>query len=293
MTAGFPGFSPDFKARLERLALRFRRPATGRWAGADRSRQVGRGLAFADHRPYAEGDEPRLVDWRAYARHGRLYTRRFEEDRDRTVTLAVDVSASMDHGEGLGHKGLYARRLAAALAQVAVLRHLRVEVVCVREGRLEPGPVVTARSGLPAAFRFLGRVQEGGAARLGEAAALLRSRRTLVLLSDLLEPDWERVAALLGGPGQAGAVLQVLAPDEWEPALGGEVELVDAETGEAQEVQLTPAGLAGYRFRLDAFLAAVRSRCARQGLAHAALNTATAVEETVLRVLPATGLLGR
>lgn len=291
MTASFPGFEPGFEARLERLALRFRQPAAGRWSGLERSRYVGRGLAFADHRPYAEGDEPRLVDWRAYARHGRLYTRRFEEERDRHVTLVVDASASMDHGDGLRHKGLYARRLAAALAYVAVLRHLTVDALCLRGGGLQVGPTVRGPGGLPALFRFLAATREAGTAGLAQALRHVRGRQTVILISDLLEPGWESGLMLLGGSRRAGAVIQVLAPDEWEPPLGGEVELVDAETGAVLEAHLTPAGLEAYQVALQTFLSNVRARCGRQGLRHAALNTGTPVEQAVLRALPAVGLL--
>src|ERR687886_247940 len=98
----FPDWPPGFAEALEQLALAARRPA----------------LEFADHRPYSPGDDPRLVDWRAYARLDRLYLKQFLEERSRTLTLLLDASASLDWGDGAAHKGRYARQVAAALAWI-------------------------------------------------------------------------------------------------------------------------------------------------------------------------------
>src|SRR5207244_6998621 len=117
---------------------------------------------FADYRAYAPGDDPRLVDWRAYARLDRLYLKQFEEERARTVTLLIDVSASLDWGEGAAHKGRYARQLAAALAWIALSRHDRLRAYLLGDGAAIPLPVTAGRSGAVALFRQLGEVAERG-----------------------------------------------------------------------------------------------------------------------------------
>ena len=94
----FPGWPPSFQAAMERLAIAGRQPARGQHAGAVRSRARGRALEFADYRPYTPGDDPKLVDWRAYSRLDRLYLKQFEEERARDLTLLVDASASMGSG---------------------------------------------------------------------------------------------------------------------------------------------------------------------------------------------------
>jgi hypothetical protein len=86
-------------------------------------------------------------------------------------------------------------------------------------------------------------------------------------------------------------VLQVLAPEEWEPGLDDEVELEDAETGERRPARLGPLEVAAYRERLSAFLAEIRARCARLDLVHVALDSGAPLQDAVLRRLPAAGAL--
>jgi uncharacterized protein (DUF58 family) len=289
----FPGWGADFARALERLAIAARRPAGGQYAGAVRSRTRGRALEFVDARPYAPGDDPKLVDWRAYARLGRLYLRQYAEERARTVTLLVDASGSLDWGEGDSHKGRYVRRLAAALAWIGLSRQDRVRVFLLRDGSAAPLPPAFGLSQAPALFRGLGAVRERGGTDLAASlrAALAESARgPVVLLSDLLDPGWSGALQALAAGGE-GIVLQVLAPSEWEPPLGEEVELEDAETGELRATRLGPSELAAYRARLDGLLADIGSRCRRLDLRYLALDSSTPLLETVLRRLPAAGVV--
>lgn len=289
----FPGWAPTFTAALERLTIAVRRPAAGQYAGDVRSLARGHALEFADYRAYTPGDDPKLVDWRAYTRLGRLYLKQYEEERSRTVTLLVDASASMDWGDGGSHKGLYARRLAAALLWIGACHRERVRVFLLRDGRAEQLPPVSSRSGALALYRELGQARESGKTALAEAVRLPAapsSRGPLVLLSDLLDRSWPEALTELASVGEV-AVIQLLAPQEWEPSLGEEVELVDAETGELRPTRLGPVELSTYRARLDAFLADVRAKSGRYGLAHVALSTGLPFQEVVLRRLPSAGVL--
>jgi len=289
----FPGWEPSFQAALERLALAARRPARGRYLGDTRSRLRGRALEFADYRPYVPGDDPRLVDWRTYARLDRLYLKQYEEERARTLTLLLDASASLNWGDGAEHKGRYARGLAAALAWVALSRHEPVRSYLLHDGTAVPLPPAATRSQAAVLFQRLSAVVEGG--RTGLAAAVRAASPGLapgptVLLSDLLDATWAEALDALAASGE-GIVLQVLAPAEWEPPLGEEVELEDAETGDLRPSRLSPAELAAYRERLREFLGRVRAQCQRLGLLHVALCTATPLREAALRQLPAAGVL--
>ncbi|HEY3081151.1 MAG TPA: DUF58 domain-containing protein [Chloroflexota bacterium] len=307
----FPGFSPDFRAALERLSLAPRRPAGGLFAGDARSRARGRALEFAEHRPYVPGDDPRLVDWRAYSRLDRLYVKQFEEERGRTLTLLVDASASLDWGgspaggggspaAGWGgesdreaHKGRFARRLAAALAWVALSRHDAVRAFLLRDGQALRLPPATSRPAAGALLAELGAVREGGSTELAAAVRASRSgwgAGPLLLLSDLLDPTWAAALDPLAASGE-GVVVQVLAPEEWSPSLGDEVELEDAETGERRETRLGPLELAAYRARLEAHLGAVEAACRRLDLRYAALDTGRPLPEIVLRQLVEAGIL--
>ena len=234
-----------------------------------RSRARGRAIEFADYRAYTPGDDPKLVDWRAYGRPGRLYLKQYEEERSRSVTLLVDASASMDWGEGDVHKGLYARRLAAALAWIGASHHERVRAYLLRDGAAIQLPPVTIRAATVALYRELGSVRESGSTGLAEPP----SPRTVLAIGagDLADgpagSSWPEALEALASTGEA-AVVQLLAPDEWEPPLGEEVELIDSESGDLRPTRLGPVELAAYRQRLDAFLEMRRAAASGSAPAH-------------------------
>ncbi len=304
----FPGWTPRFAAALQRLAIPNRARARGYRQGDARAATRGRALEFAEHRPYQPGDEPRLVDWRAYARLGRLYLKQHEEERARTVTILVDASASMDwgdpdqddggwgyedRGDGSAHKGRFARQLAAALTWIAVSRHDAVTISILRDGGARRLPSVSSVAGVGVCFRHLAEVREAG--RAGLAAAVRNAlasapRGPTLLVSDLLEPDWPEALAAMSRAGEA-AIIQVLAPAEWSPPLGEEVELLDAETGDTVPTRLGTPELAAYADQLEGFLERIERECQRLGIAVVSLNSGTPVQEVLFHQLPATGIL--
>jgi uncharacterized protein (DUF58 family) len=293
MAAGtFPGWSPGFQAALGRLAIGARRPAGSPYPGAVRSNALGRAIEFADYRPYVAGDEPRLIDWRVYGRLDRLYVKRHHEERERTLTLLLDASASLDFGDGEAHKGMFARRLAAALAWISLTHHEPVRAWVLRGDEAQAIAPTLALGDAPRLFRAFESLRESGPTHLGtsvRAALTGRRRGPVMLLSDLLDPTWRDALAALGA--REATVLQVLAPEEWEPTLGDEVELEDAESGERIPVRLGPAEVAEYRERLEALLAEIGAEARRHGVLHVPLRSDTPLSEVVLRQLPAAGVV--
>lgn len=110
-------------AELERAArlleVRSRREASSAFAGGYRSAFRGGGIEFEESRPYLPGDDVRALDWNATARSGVPYVKRFREERDQTVVLAVDVSASMSFASAGRAKAALAAHAAALIAAAA------------------------------------------------------------------------------------------------------------------------------------------------------------------------------
>jgi uncharacterized protein (DUF58 family) len=291
----FPGFDRGLLAALDRLSIGAFRAPRGLLAGPVLSRDVGRALEFADYRAYAPGDDPKLVDWRAYARLDRLYLKQYREERARTVSVLLDASASLDFGDADGHKGRFARRLAAALAWIALGRMERAHLYCLRGGSADALPRPFARAAAAPLFDALADVREEGPLQLADAVrsalAALRGYGPVVLISDLLDAHWPEALHALAARDQGGAVVQVLAAEEWEPALGDEVELQDSESGELRQTRFGPSELRDYRERLDAFVAEIAATCRRLGLVHVPLNAGEPLSDALLKRLPAAGVL--
>jgi uncharacterized protein (DUF58 family) len=182
-------------AELERaarvLAVRSRREVSSAFAGGYRSAFRGGGVEFEESRPYLPGDDVRHLDWNALARTGTPYVKRFREERDQTVLLALDVSRSMGFGSGGRSKAALAAHAAALLAGAAVRAGDRVGLATFAEALREELPPERGEHRL---FPLLRRLAEAAAAPAGGTdfpaalaglGARLRRRAVVVLLSDL------------------------------------------------------------------------------------------------------------
>lgn len=283
----------SFLQELEKLALLNRRPLRGRYSGGRPSSRRGRSVEFADFRNYVPGDDPRFIDWKAYARLGRLYVKLFSEEQDRTVHFFLDTSLSMD----CNHKGDFARRLVAAMTYVCLIRGDRVGLAGLDGEGLRYLVPRGGREALWDLWNFIEDLPYRGATDL-EAALMAfgRHRREeglSVLVSDLLLPrGYRKGLNLLGSLGQEVQVWQVMAPEELDPVFQGDLELVDVETGGRRELTVTPALMARYRERVSAYVQEVADFCRRRGMVHVLVPSDLTLSEAIFGRLGSAGVLG-
>ena len=285
--------------KLERLLLVADRVRAGAIKGQRRSAKRGTSIEFADYRNYTRGDDPRRVDWNIYARLGRLTVKLREDEEDLAAYVLVDASASMDwprSGERAWHKFLYARRLAAGLAYVALSGGDQVTVAALREDGLPQWGPARGRGRLLELLGWLERLHTRGPLNLNAALEAF-ARRTVrpgvcVLVSDLFAPAGiEAGLRALQGRGHQVALLHVLSPDEVAPELGGDLRLVDVESGAAHDVTVDAEALARYTERLAAWQAAIRALCVRRGVRYVPVETRTSWEQVILAELRRVGVV--
>jgi uncharacterized protein (DUF58 family) len=284
---------PIFLAQLDRLSIVNRRMRAGQIQGERRSPNRGGSVEFADFRTYAHGDDFRQIDWNAYARLERLFVKLFVAEEDLTIHLLLDASRSMDWGRPA--KWDYARRLAAALGYVALVGLDRVTGVALKgNGPRESGngtlsrPLRGKRQALTW-FRWLSALEPGGeldpTAALYDYRAITRHPGPLLLISDLLGPGWEKGLRALAGHRFEVTVLHLLAPQEIDPTLEGDLRLVDSESASAVEVTADYDLILRYRERLATWQAQLRRTCAAIGARYIFLETSTPLEDLVLAYL--------
>lgn len=287
-TRGQDLLSSEFLTQLDRLALVSRRAFRGRARGERKSQRKGMSVEFADYRQYGVGDDLRYVDWNIYGRLDRLYLKLFVDEEDLCLHLLLDGSNSMSFGEP--SKLRYAARLAAALGFVGLVNLERVGVAVVRDRMAEGWSPKRGRGQFLSLLDFAGRLRAGGPTGLSEglAAYALRSREAgvAVLISDLLDPaGYERGLKALLERRFDVHVIHVLAPEEVDPILAGDLRLTDAETGEVRDLTMDGEAMGDYRQRLGEFLARAESFCRANEIAYHRVTTDTPVEEMVLRQL--------
>ena len=286
--AGQELLSADFLIQLERLGLLSRRSFRGRVKGERRSPRKGVSVEFSDYRQYGVGDDLRYVDWNVYARLDRLYLKLFVDEEDLCLHLLVDASASMGFGEP--SKLHHAARMAGALGFVGLVSLERVGVGVLRERMAEGFSPARGRSQVLPLMDFLVRLRPGGATSLNEglAAYALRSREAglAVLVSDLMDPGgYERGLKALLERRFDVHVIHVLAPEEMNPAFGGDLRLLDAETDELRDLTLDGEALRSYQQRLREFLDRAEQFCRGNEITYHRVVTDTPVEEFMLRQL--------
>ena len=235
-----------------------------------------------DYRSYQSGDDPRLIDWNAYARLDELFVRTSDAHEGLTLTLLVDCSRSM--AVPASGKLWHAKRLAAAFGVVALLHSDAVRVCAAAGGTARPLPVLSGRTAVGVLLDELEWLPTGG--DTGLAGSVRASRLDAagpgftVLLSDLLAAAEDVVEAVdLLGPH--GTVLHVIDPADADPAPGAPpgsaIELRDAETGEVVTATLTPALRRRYLERFEGRRAELSARCAAAGVRYVRADTTTAV----------------
>lgn len=271
--------TPALLARLEQLQVRTRRRLAGRFGGEHRSPSHGASLDFADLRPYVPGDDVRRIDHQAWARLDQLLVRLYEATDDLHVRLLVDTSQSM-----AGAKLAQARRLAAALGFVALVARDSVSVHTFPLDR--PAPRFRGRFAAAGLFSHLQAVEAGGATAFATAVRHFLARPgppgLTVVLSDLLTPEWQDGITRLPARGSELAVAHVLAAEELRPALTGDLELVDAETGATVAVSLSAATRRDYERMALAWADDVAGRCARVGATYLRVLDTDDVATTLL-----------
>ena len=271
--------------------------------GERRSSRKGASLEFADYRDYSPGDDLRRLDWKAYGRLDRAFLKLFEEEEDLAVHILLDASGSMNWGEGEAHKFNYALRITGALGAIALAEGDQLSVHLLRGAGADPherlGPLRGAGNTLRL-LRHLEDLHPGGTPGEGtdlsaalRAVAASRPRPGLVfLISDLLSPTSfaDGLAAFLRR-GSEAAVIQVLAPDELDPPLAGDLRLVDVETDLAQEVSLDSGARRLYRQRLAEWQAGLQAASHKYGARWATLSTAEPWDQVVQASLWKAGVL--
>lgn len=196
----------------------------------------GRGINFAEVREYDYGDDIRTIDWNVTARTGTPHVKIFEEERELTVMLLVDVSASGDFGTRERMKGDLAVEVCSLLAFSAIRNNDKVGLIIFSD-RVEQ--FVPPRKGRRHVLRVLremlyhepaGRATDLGAA-LEYLSRIIRRRAVVFVVSDFVSKPFERA---LGIAGRRHDVVALRVRDRRESELPqiGLVELEDAETGE-------------------------------------------------------------
>jgi uncharacterized protein (DUF58 family) len=226
--------------KIRRIQITTNRLVNESLAGEYHSVFKGRGMEFDEVREYQHGDDIRTIDWNVTSRAGHPYVKRYVEERELTVMLLIDASASGLFGSSGKVKGEIAAEISALLAFSAIKNNDRVGAMLFTD-RIEK--FIPARRGSTHVLRVIREVlyhrPEGRGTRIEKALEhlnlVVRKRAVVFLISDLLDQGFEQ-SLKVANRRHDMVILQIVDPREQALPDVGIVELRDAETGEIIEV---------------------------------------------------------
>ena len=258
----------ELLARIEMLRIRAGRVVEGLGVGTHASRMRGRNVEFAEHREYAPGDDPRLLDWRLHAKSDRYYVRESEAETDLEVRLLVDASASMSYRSpnAVWSKYECAATLAAALATIVLRQRDGVGLTVFNDSASATVPVSRRPSHVDQIVSALANCSPAGRGSFAEIAPKVAPpsgrRGMVILLSDLFDAP-EIIAAgcrRLAHARQEVSLLQIV--DRAECDFPFDEPLVFADLEGAGSRQADGAAIAaGYHEEFRRHVERVRSAC--------------------------------
>jgi uncharacterized protein (DUF58 family) len=251
--------------KVRRIEIRTNRMVNETLAGRYHSVFRGRGMEFSEVREYQPGDDIRAIDWNVTSRMGHPYIKKYVEERELTVLLAVDCSASDRFGTASQTKGEMAAEIAALIAFTAIKNNDRVGLLMFTD---QVELYVPPGKGVEHVLRVVrellifrpGHMGTSLALGLEKLSKMVRKRAVVFLISDFLDDGYERQLRLASRRHDLIAVTLADQREEELPSLGL-LRLEDAETGREIVVDTSRRGVR------RAFAQAARERReARSGL---------------------------
>jgi len=281
---------PEAIKRISRLDLRARHVVEGFLSGMHRSPYFGQSVEFLQHREYAIGDDLRHMDWKVWARQDRLVVKQFEEDTNLRCTMLVDISNSMQYGEGPLNKYEYACTIASSLAYLLLQQQDAVGCVSFDETVRVKVPIRSKRNHI---YSVINSLEANQPRDKTDMHAVLRSvaetwprRGMMVLVSDLLTDtdNLMRGLRLLRQRGHDVLVFHVMDDDELDFPFSGPMRFDGLET--EAFLNCNPRALReGYMEALEHFLQDVRRRCAQNTIDYALIRTSQPLDAVLATYL--------
>jgi len=254
--------------KVRKIEIKTRRIVDEITGGAYHSVFKGRGIEFDEVREYTVNDDVRDIDWNVTARMGSPYIKKFVEERELTVMLAVDASASGFYGSGGQTKHEQAVETAALLAFSAIRNHDRVGLMMFTDRTELYLPPRSGRShGLRLIREMLAHEPTGRRtdlnAALGHMMHALKKRTVIFLVSDLINPENFETNLKIVNKRHDVVAVRVLDPLELAlPALPGVV-IEDAEDGSCGYFSGGTRGRLAYGAAAEQIHAENQARCRR------------------------------
>ena len=290
----------QFFSRLETLALNLRKSLAGYFGGKHLVSTYGQTVEFSDFREYQLGDDIRRIDWNLYSRFEKYFLKLFTDERQMQVQIYLDCSASM--GRDDPKKSAYAVAAAAALGFLAVHNMDKVSFHFMKGEKAE-NPFGTM-IGKNAFFRAMGTFDSLEFADdvdiekcVTNTPDVSTNNGLTVIISDFFtESNWKKAVDYLCYKKRQVLLIQVMTPDEIDPAYDGRVNLIDSESVDVADfrnlkIRITRSMQEAYNEALADFKEDIKAFCSKRGVDFITVSTDTPIERVLFGELLKVGIM--
>lgn len=290
----------EFFSRLETLAVELRADLAGFFGGKHLVKTYGQTVEFADYREYMLGDDIRRIDWNLYSRFEKFFLKLFTDERQMHTQIFIDCSASM--GKDNPQKAAYALAIAAALGYLSVHNMDKVSFKLVKSARAEdPYGTIVGKKSFFSAISSLENLEFVDEADIASAVIGCPNTGTndglTVIVSDFLtDNEWKKAVDYLVYKRRQVLLVQVLTPDEVDPAYSGRINLIDSESVDLSDaknlkIKINKSMQAAYEAALKDFLSDIKSFCVSRGADFISIRTDQPVEKVLFSELLKVGIV--
>jgi uncharacterized protein (DUF58 family) len=277
----------EFLQHLKRLSLLLNKKVTSNYVGERASPAAGRGLVLKDHIPYTWGDDFRSIDWRIFARTDKLFVKRYEEERNLTLHIIQDMSASMDYGDGK-KKSDYASMIGIGFAFMALRNNERFVLSTFSE-KLEIFKPKKGAKQLASITQYLNHKRPKGMTKFSESLEKYKkhidSRSLIIIISDFLYEPEDLRKGLARYKDNMIKLIQVLDRTEMDLNFEGDFMLEDLETHDKMKTYISPLLKKKYSDQLSDHIANVKRVAAEVKAEFYTVSTGTPIFDTMFRLL--------
>ena len=289
-----------FFSRLETLTLELRANLGGFFGGKHLVRTYGQTVEFADYREYMLGDDIRRIDWNLYSRFEKFFLKLFTDERQMHTQIFLDCSASM--GKDVPEKSDYAVAIAAALGYLSVHNMDKVSYKLIKGNKAEdPRGVIVGKRAFFDAVTVLDNLEFEGDSDLNKAIVscpnLGSNDGLTVIISDFFtDSDWKKAVDYLIFKKKQVLLIQVMTPDEIDPAYTGRVHLIDAESANVDDernmkIKIDRSHQRAYELALHDMCEDLRSFCASRGADFISISSDEPIEKVLFKELLKVGIM--
>ncbi|MFB6207946.1 MAG: DUF58 domain-containing protein [Candidatus Nanohaloarchaea archaeon] len=275
----------DFLDELDRFQLALKKNSLEMQEGEQSSESTGHGMIFKDHKQYVPGDDIRRIDWKAYARTGDYFVKRYEEEKNVTLHVLLDRSSSMNYGSPSKYD--YAAKIGIALAYMALNTNDRYRFSVFSETLtdISSGRRNANLAKIVDTLNSMRQTPESKIERcVTEYSSRIKNKSAVIILSDFLS-DIESIESGLESLQNTDALLvNVFDSNELNPGMEGDKILTDPESDSRLRTYLSKRTKERYRGRLQEHISELEEVAHGHGAEYLQVSTQQDIFESFLSV---------